>query len=89
MDKTYLVQNQLVEFSLLLLKLITEREHEIEMFNPKEFWTLSVKFNDNNKNKLLASIYQYNGLKIEKFSFKNKTEINKAIDDVSSKKFSN
>ena len=46
------------------LKLITEREHEIEMFNPKEFWTLSVKFNDNNKNKLLASIYQYNGLKI-------------------------
>ena len=69
------------------LKLITEREHEIEMFNPKEFWTLSVKFNDNNKNKLLASIYQYNGLKIEKFSFKNKTEINKAIDDVSSKKF--
>jgi DNA topoisomerase I len=69
------------------LKLITEREHEIEMFNPKEFWTLSVKFNDNNKNKVLASIYQYNGLKIEKFSFKNKTEINKAIDDVSSKKF--
>ena len=53
----------------------------------KNFGHLSVKFNDNNKNKLLASIYQYNGLKIEKFSFKNKTEINKAIDDVSSKKF--
>ena len=28
------------------LKLITEREHEIELFDPKEFWTLSIKFND-------------------------------------------
>ena len=30
------------------LRLITEREHEIELFNPEEFWTLSVNFNDNN-----------------------------------------
>ena len=28
------------------LKLITEREHEIESFVPEEFWTLSVKFGD-------------------------------------------
>ena len=32
------------------LKLITEREHEIESFDPEEFWTLSVKFNDKNNN---------------------------------------
>ena len=29
------------------LKLISEREHEIELFNPEEFWTLKIKFNDN------------------------------------------
>jgi DNA topoisomerase I len=69
------------------LKLITEREHEIELFNPEEFWTLSINFSDDNKNSLLASIYQLNGKKIEKFSFKNKNEINKAIDEVKSKKF--
>ena len=69
------------------LKLITEREHEIELFDPQEFWTLSIKFSDNNNNLLLSSITQLDGLKIEKFSFKNKTEINKAIEDVKSKKF--
>ena len=38
------------------LKLITEREHEIESFNPEEFWTLSIKFNDNNNNSITSSI---------------------------------
>ena len=69
------------------LKLITEREHEIELFNPQEFWTLSVKFTDNNKNQLLSSITQLDGSKIEKFSFKDKAEIDKAIKDFKSKKF--
>ena len=69
------------------LRLITEREHEIELFNPEEFWTLSVNFNDNNKNSLLASISQLNNKKIEKFSFKNKGEIEKAIEEVKSRKF--
>merc|ERR1712127_590374 len=69
------------------LKLITEREHEIELFDPEEFWTLSVNFNDNNNNSLLASISQLDGQKIEKFSFKNKLEINKAMNTVQSKKF--
>ncbi len=68
------------------LKLITEREHEIELFNPEEYWTLNVKFNDNN-NILSTSIYQHNDKKIEKFSFKNKSEINKAISEIKSKKF--
>ena len=62
------------------LKLITEREHEIELFNPEEFWTLSLHFNDNNKNSLKASITQLNGKKIEKFSFKIKLDIDKAIE---------
>ncbi len=69
------------------LRLITEREHEIELFNPEEFWTLSINFNDNNKNSLLASISQLNNKKIEKFSFKNKGEIEKAIEEVKSRKF--
>jgi DNA topoisomerase I len=69
------------------LKLITNREHEIESFDPKEFWTLSVNFNDNNNNSLLASISQLDGQKIEKFSFKNKLEIDEAIEKIKSKKF--
>ena len=69
------------------LKLITEREHEIELFDPKEFWTLSIKFNDKDNKSLIASIFQFKDKKIEKFSFRNKNEIDKAIDEVKSKKF--
>jgi DNA topoisomerase-1 len=70
------------------LKLITEREHEIELFKPEEFWTLNIKFNDNNKDSFTANISQLNNRKVEKFSFKNKSDINKAIDDIKTKKFS-
>ncbi len=70
------------------LKLITEREHEIESFNPEEFWTLSVKFDDKNNQIITASISQLENNKIEKFSFKNKEEINKAISIINKKKFS-
>ena len=69
------------------LKLITEREHEIELFNPEEYWTLNIKFEDNNNNILTASIYQLNDKKVERFSFKNKSEIDEAISKIKSKKF--
>ena len=69
------------------LKLITEREHEIESFVPEEFWTLSVKFGDKKKQNITASISQLDGKKIEKFSFRNKDEINKAISNINKKKF--
>ncbi len=70
------------------LKLITEREHEIESFKPEEFWTLSVKFQDEKDQNILASISQLDNNKIEKFSFRNKDEINKAISSINQKKFS-
>ncbi len=70
------------------LKLITEREHEIESFKPEEFWTLNIKFKDKNNQSITASISQLENNKIEKFSFKNKEEINKAISIINKKKFS-
>ena len=70
------------------LKLITEREHEIESFIPEEFWTLSIKFTDDKNQNITASISQLDGKKIEKFSFRNKDEINEAISNINTKKFS-
>ena len=70
------------------LKLITEREHEIESFKPEEFWTLSINFIDQDNQKITASISQLDNNKIEKFSFRNKDEINKAIESINKKKFS-
>ena len=70
------------------LKLITEREHAIESFKPEEFWTLSIKFTDTENQNFTASISQLDNNKIEKFSFRNKEEINKAISSINKKKFS-
>ncbi len=70
------------------LKLITEREHAIESFKPEEFWTLSIKFADTANQNFTTSISQLDNNKIEKFSFKNKEEINKAISSINKKKFS-
>jgi len=69
------------------LKLITEREHEIESFNPEEFWTLSVKFSDNKNQDIVANINQFEKNKIEKFSFRTKEDIIKAISIINKKKF--
>jgi DNA topoisomerase I len=69
------------------LKLITEREHEIELFKPEEFWTLSIKFVDEKNQNITASISKLENNKIEKFSFKNKEEIDKAISIINKKKF--
>ena len=69
------------------LKLITEREHEIELFNPIEFWTLKINYKDKSNNLLTSNIFQLDGKKIEKFSFKNKDEINIAINQIKKKKF--
>ena len=52
------------------LKLITEREHEIELFNPEEFWSLKVNFKDNNNNILTANISQLNSAKINQIKDK-------------------
>ncbi len=62
------------------LRLLTEREHEIEQFKPKEFWTLNVNFKTFNNDILNSGIILLNNSKIEKFSFKNKNDINDAID---------
>ena len=70
------------------LRLLTEREHEIEVFNPEEFWTINVNFITSSKNILTSSISELNGEKIEKFSFRNKEDINNAISKIKEKKYS-
>jgi len=69
------------------LKLITEREHEIELFNPEEFWTIKVSFKDSNNNLLNSNIFLLDDKKIEKFSFRNKNEVSKGVDVIKGKKF--
>ncbi len=69
------------------LKLLTEREHEIEIFKPEEFWSLNVIFSNEKGSKITSNLFQLEGNKIEKFSFKNKEEINKAIEQIKDKNY--
>ena len=69
------------------LRLLTEREHEIEQFKPEEFWTLNVNFKTTNGNILNSNIALLNNEKIEKFSFRNKDDINKSIEIIKKRKY--
>ena len=69
------------------LRLLTEREHEIEQFKPEEFWTLNVNFKTSNGDILNSNIILLNNSKIEKFSFKNKEDVNNAIELIKKSKF--
>ena len=69
------------------LRLLTEREHEIEIFKPEEFWSLKVNFKTNDGNLITSNIFQIDNKKIEKFSFKNKNDINQAIEKIKNDKY--
>ena len=69
------------------LKLITEREHEIELFKPEEYWTLSSDFTNTNNKNIFSKLSLYNKEKIERFTFKNKSQIDIAINQINKSQF--
>ena len=69
------------------LKLITEREKEIELFKPEEYWTLTSDFTNKDNKNIFSKLSLFNGKKIDKFFFKNKEEIQKAVDVINKTKF--
>ena len=69
------------------LRLTTEREHEIELFKPEEFWTIASNF-ENNQSKLIKSkLSVFDGEKIEKFSFKKKSDSEKALNEIKNQSY--
>ena len=69
------------------LRLLTEREHEIEQFNPEEYWTLNVNFKTLKGYILNSNLVLLNNKKIDKFSFRKKEDINNAIETIKKSKF--
>tara|TARA_B100000965_G_scaffold403668_1_gene432410 strand:- start:56 stop:2620 length:2565 start_codon:yes stop_codon:yes gene_type:complete len=69
------------------LKFITEREKEIELFKPEEYWTLTSDFTNKDNKNIFSKLSLFNGQKIERFSFKNKDEINDVINIINKTNF--
>ncbi len=58
------------------LRLICEREVEIESFDPQEYWKIKANL-DVVGNNIEANLTYYNGEKVDKFSFKNEEDAKK------------
>lgn len=67
------------------LRLICDRENEINSFIPKEYWTLDADFNIKGEKKPLKA--HFYGTKDEKIELANEEETNKVIDSVKNEDF--
>lgn len=66
------------------LRLVSEREDEINSFVPKEYWTVDVDLNTERKEKFTAKLTQADGKKLDKFDLANSTiagDIKKRVED--------
>lgn len=60
------------------LRLICDRENEIEKFKPEEYWTIDVDFITGNKSHLLTHLIKLDGKKLDKFSIDNAQKADEA-----------
>ena len=63
------------------VKLVVDREKEIEVFTPVEYWTVTANC-DYNKTKFDASLTQYNGKKIEKMTIETKSMVDEIVSNI-------
>lgn len=70
------------------LRLICERENEIEKFKPEEYWTIDVDFLTQNKAHLLTHLTNLDGKKLNKFSINSADKANEAKAKIVAQSFS-
>ena len=69
------------------LKLICERETDIEAFNSQEYWTIETIFKTPKNKDFIATLYAINEKKLDKLQIKNETEANNILDQIKLKQF--
>ena len=69
------------------LKLIAEREHQIELFKSEEYWSLTSNFITIDNKNIFSKLTLFNKERIEKFSFRIKAELDKAVNLINKSNF--
>ncbi|WP_425361079.1 type I DNA topoisomerase [Candidatus Tisiphia endosymbiont of Stenodema calcarata] len=69
------------------LRLICEREDEIERFKSQEYWDISLNVLNSNNEPFLARLTHVNGKKLEKFSITNELAANDLVKKIKLKNF--
>ena len=69
------------------LKLIAERESNIEAFRPEEYWTIESDFKTDDAKKVTARLTYLDGEKLKKFSLKNEVAAENALKKINAQDF--
>jgi DNA topoisomerase-1 len=69
------------------LKLICEREIEIEKFNIEEYWSISSIFSKNNNDNFSAKLFVLDSKKLAKMDLKSEDDANEALDKIRKSSF--
>ena len=69
------------------LRLICERELELESFNPDEYWKIKCTFSTDKNEKFEANLTSFKDKKVEKQSFKNKDQADEVLFAFNNNKF--
>ena len=69
------------------LRLICERELEIESFNPDEYWKIKCTFSTDKNEEFEANLTSFKDKKVEKQSFKNKDQADEVLFAFNNNKF--
>ena len=64
------------------LRLITEREQEIEAFVPQEYWSIDALLNTEKQDEVKARIVEYSGNKLKKLDIQNKEQADQIVSDL-------
>jgi len=70
------------------LRLICERETEIELFKPQEYWSVKAGFKNANDDLFSASLTHIDGQKLNKMSIENEAQAKEAVAKIESGQFS-
>jgi len=68
------------------VRLVVEREREIESFKKQEYWTIEATFGSE-QDKLLAELHAQNGKTLKKFDIKNKEQADELVAEIQKEKY--
>ncbi|MEC8623045.1 MAG: type I DNA topoisomerase, partial [Pseudomonadota bacterium] len=70
------------------LRLVCDREREIEIFIPTEYWSVQAEFETTGGEQFKANLTHYNGKKLDRFDLYNETIATQAREEVEKSNFS-
>lgn len=69
------------------VRMVIEREREIQAFKPDEYWSIDALLNNKDKQPIQARLNQIDGKTIDKLEIKNKEEADKILSDLEKAKY--